>query len=190
MRRYAIGFASLMWLGVLSCGYTLSHRLRDAFVDPKGLFVPVFDNASDETGAERVFTNAVIRELQSRGEIVFSRREQGGLELSGNIASIDVGQTASTEKGFGGLAFFRSIPTEVGITVSLSMRLKDLATGKVLWSNTFAGYRRIATPVDRTQSYQAPSSLGATTQSLVEATYSDIARDMARDIYDDMVELF
>jgi len=175
---------------VAGCGYSLSHRLRDVFQDTRGIFVPVFDNVTDEIGAEAIFTNALIRELRSRGEIVMKSREEGALELSGGITSIQVTQNAATQKGFGGLAFFRQLPTEVGISVELSLSLKDPNDHRVLWSNTFRGYRVLSTPIDRTQNYQAPSSLGETTRSLIRLTYSDIARDMMRDVYDDMVELF
>ena len=48
----------------------------------------------------------------------------------------------------------------------------------------------MAAPVNRTYNYEAPSSIGLLTQSLIDSSYSDIARDIMRDVYDEMVEVF
>lgn len=177
-------------VGIGGCGYTLSHRLKDTFHDKRGIFVPVFDNYTEEIGAERVFTNALIRELQSRGEIVISSRAQGALELRGEIARINVEATALTEKGFDGLADFRRIPSETGIKVEVGLRLIDPKDGRQLWASSFSGFRRVLAPVDRTRDYQAASATGPITQSIIETKFNDIARDIVRDVYDEMIELF
>lgn len=179
---------ALLWLP--ACGYTLRYRLKDTFSDARGIFVPVFNNFSDEVGAERVFTNALIRELQSRGEIVISSRDQKGLELIGTLTKVDVVPTAYTDRDFKGLASFRRLPSEYGVTVDLSLILRDPKNGQVLWQNGFTGFRRVQPPLDRTYDFQAPSSVGPSTQSIVELRFADVARDIMRDVYDDMVDIF
>ncbi len=154
------------------------------------VYVPVFDNDSNETGAEVVFTNALIRELQSRGEIVVTHRQKGALELHGVITGISYSPTAFTAFGFQGLEADRRLPSEIGVGVSLSLTLTDPQNGKSLWHNSFSGFRRVSMPDNRTYDFQAPSSLGLQTQSLIDSEYSDIAGDIMRDVYDDMVELF
>ncbi len=176
--------------GVSGCGYTLSHRLKDTFAKNRTVFVPVFDNNTNETGAESVFTNALIRELQSRGEVIVTHRQPGALELHGSIEGIGYAPTAFTAFGFQGLEADRRLPSEVGVGVSIYLTLQDPANGKVLWSKGFSGYRRVSLPVNRTYDFQAPSSLGLQTQSLVDSEYSEIAGDIMRDVYDEMVELF
>ncbi|MBI4403033.1 MAG: hypothetical protein HY537_02660 [Deltaproteobacteria bacterium] len=180
----------LVCLCCVQCGYTLRHRLKESFVNEKGIFVPVFDNRTDETGVERVFTNALIRELLSRREVIIADRSQAGLELKGAVERIDQGPTAFTDPGFRGLQPYRRLPTEMGVTVVLSLSLNDLRTGGRIWSQSFTGFRRVATPANRTYDFEAPSSAGLITQSIVESLYADIARDIMRDVYDDMVELF
>ena len=69
----------ILLLALSGCGYTLNHRLKDSFYDKRGIFVPIFLNRSDEIGAERAFTNALIHELQSRREIVITSREAADL---------------------------------------------------------------------------------------------------------------
>lgn len=184
---------TLPWLliGVLtSCGYTLSHRLRPAFQTSRGFFVPVMTNATEETGAERIFTNALIRELESHGNLVMNHFGDDALELRGTISSISYAPSVFSEFGFGGLQGYRRIPMELGLNVSLSLALVDPQTNQVLWSGGFSGFRRVETPLNRTYDFEATSSLSYFTQSLVESRYHDVARDIMRDIYDDMVEFF
>lgn len=190
--RWAIPglFAAALALVLPGCGYTLSHRLKDVFRDTRGVFVPVFDNTTEETGAERVFTNALIREIASRGEIKIASREEGALELRGTVASISYGATVLSDLGFKGLQSYRRLPLELGLTVNISLRLTDPANGRVLWSSSFSGFRRVEAPLGRTYDFEAPSSVGLQTQSLAESRYADVARDIMRDVYDEMVELF
>lgn len=152
--------------------------------------MPVFDNRTEEIGIERIFTNALIRELQSRGEIVLGERKGGALELRGAIGGIGGDPTAYTPSGFRGLQGYRRLPTEYGVSVGISLSLVDLETQKVLWSGGFSGFRRVQGPVDRTHNYEAPSSVGLITQSILESKYTEIAGDIMRDVYDEMVELF
>ncbi len=177
-------------LSLSGCGYSLAHRLKEPFADAKGVFVPVFTNLTDETGAEKVFTNAVIRELQSRGGIKITDRASGARELRGVLTGISYGPTTYTEVGFKGLQPYRRLPSEVAVTVSLALELVDPGTGRVLWTSSFSALRRVEPSLARTQSYEAVSSFGSSTLSLIEFRYNDIARDISRDVYDDMVELF
>jgi len=185
---WSFKFSLLLCFLLNGCGYTLSHRLKDTFTDKKGIFVPVFANQTQEVGAERVFTNALIRELQSRGEITMTSRDQGGLELFGTITAIEILPTAWTDRGLKGIPDFRRLPSELSIEVRIELALNDPAKGEV-WRANFSGRRKVETPLDRTYNYQAPSSLGLLTQSLAESRYADIARDIVRDVYDEMVQL-
>lgn len=173
-----------------SCGYSTKSRLVDVFKGKEGIYIPVFTNLTDEVGAERVFTNALIRELQSRGEVIVTHRGAGGYEFAGTVVSIGYGASGNTTPGFGGLATYRRIPSEMAVDVAVSMQLLNPKTGRVLWAGSFSGFRRVAAPLDRTYDYEAPSSLGLITQSLIESQYPYIARDIVRDAYDTMLEFF
>lgn len=185
--RVALAVSMLLWLS--GCGYSLSHRLVPVFEDPRGIFVPTFDNETPETGVERIFTNALIREILSRRQIKMGSRSGGSLELKGKILAIDIAPTALTDLGFQGLQPYRRLPSELGVRVTLVLTLKDPATSKVLWERNFTGFRRVTAPIDRTFDYQAPSVLGHYTQSLWESQYPEIARLIMRDVYDEMVDL-
>lgn len=184
------GLAFLFSCSLTGC-YTLSHRLTGAFQSKEGIFVPVFTNKTDEIGAEVIFTNALIRELTSRREVVLSSRDAGGLELMGEITSVSTASMAYTDLGFQGLQqSYRRLPSELGVTVVINLKVVDPKSNQVVWKKEFSGFRRVDAPVNRTYDYQAPSSVGRYTLSVVESLYSDIARDIMRDVYDEMVELF
>ena len=172
------------------CGYTLSHRLKGEFQSSRGLFVPVFENLTEETGAERIFTNALIRELESHGNIVMDHKGVDGMELRGAVVGINYAPSVLSNFDFKGLQSYRRLPVELGLNVVLTLSLWDTRTNKVVWSHSFTGFRRVETPVNRTYDFQAPSSLGLTTVSLIESRYQDVARDIMRDVYDAMVEFF
>ncbi len=178
-------------VGIQACGYTLNHRLTQAFEGVKGgIFVPVFNNSTDELGAEKVFTDALIRELLSRGQVSIVGREEASAVLEGTVTSITYPQTAYTEQGFHGLQAYRRLPSEYGVTVELSLRLVDMKTKNILWSNGFRSFQRVAAPVSRTSSFEGASSVGLITQSIIDGTYENIARNIMRDVYDEMVEIF
>ncbi len=172
------------------CGYSLRQRLKDGFANPEGIFVPVFTNTTDEIGAERVFTDALIRELQSRGQVRITHRHPGAYELLGTVASITYYSSALTPTPFGGLQNYRRLPTEIVVNVGINVQLTDPEKKAVLWSGSFSGFRRVEAVTSRTQDFHAPSSVGPMTQSLIESQYAGIARDIMRDVYDAMMELF
>ena len=177
-------------VGISACGYTLSHRLRAPFSRPGGMFVPVFDNNTDEIGAERIFTNALIRELESRGQILHTGRDQAETELKGVIRGIDMGPIAFTDPGIPNLQSYRRLPTELGITVVLGLTHYDMQTREVLWTKDFVGFRRMLGPVTRLRDSLAPSSIGLLTETLMFSTFSLVAGDIMRDISDDIAEVF
>ena len=177
-------------LALAGCGYSLSHRLKEGFRNPNGVYVPVFTNNTDEVGAERVFTDAAIRELQSRGEIRIVEKTEGAYEFRGTVESIRYLHSALTPTPFGGLQNYRRLPTEIVVEVGISCQLVNPKTQEILWGGSFGGFRRVAGVLSRTQDFQAPSSLALTQQSLIESQYSGIARDIMRDMYDSTMELF
>jgi hypothetical protein len=190
------GLATTVLLVLTSCGYTLNHRLKEGWSNPAGLYVPVFTNNTNEVGAERVFTDAFIREMQSRGQMMITSRRPGAYEVQGNITAITYAPTNMTPTNTvtppytNGLRSYRRLPTEIMVDAAIELRLVDPADGRVIWSGTFSNYRRVGAVLSRTYDYQSPSSLGIMQQSLIESQYAGIARDIMRDAYDAMVELF
>lgn len=187
IRLLLLAGLTAFWVVLPGCGYRLKVPVNEVFARPSGIFVPVFDNRSEEVGAERVFTNALIREIQNRREIVLASSENSGAELHGTIASIEYSPTAASALGFKGLQGYRRIPTELGVKVTLHLILIENGTQRTLWAKTFFGFRRVNAPVNRTFNYESPSITGPFSQSLAESLYSEVARDIMRDVYDEMM---
>lgn len=181
-------------LSFVGCGYTLNHRLKSTFQGEggtsKSIFVPVMDNRTSQTGAEIIFTNALIRELASHSEVTVGNGRKGSLVLQGTVLRVDIVPTANSDLGFKGLQPYRRIPSELGVRVSILFNLSDGDLNKPLWAKELTGFRRVGGLVNRTYDYQAPSAIGPITQSLVESIYPEIARLIMRDMYDEMVLLF
>ena len=185
------GLLSLLLVGLLSgCGYTLNHRLQDNFRSSHGIFVPVFDNQTQEVGAEAVFTNALVRELLSHGEKIAHEKQGGSLELRGTLTQVQRVVEVQSGAGLKRLQSYQRLPDQIGVRAYVFMELRDPQTQKIVWSKEFNSYRRVSGPLDRMMDADAPSSLGLITESLIENSYSLIARDMMRDVYDSMVEVF
>lgn len=182
---------------LVRCGYTLNHRLKETFLTEKrGVFIPLFTNNTPEVGTEVVFTNALIRELESHGEKVASKKEDAGLEIRGVIHQVayqtDVYSSPET-KGDPprepGLFSYARIPDQIGVRVVLSIEVWDTRKNELRWQNNFSQFRRVSAPLNRVSDRDAPSSLGLITQSIIESSYPDIARDVMRDLYDLMVDI-
>jgi len=180
------------------CGYTLNHLLKDTFTYEKGgIFIPVFTNNTDETGAEMVFTNALIHELEGHGETMTNSKIESGIQIHGVVNDIQqktavfapTGYKGSHGSQFKGLQSYARIPDQIGVTVTLTLELLDTKTQKVRWRTTVSRGRSVSAPLNRVADQDAPSSLGPITQSLIESVYPDIAREMMRDIYDSMVDI-
>ena len=177
-------------VGLGGCGYTLNHRLQDTFKTPRGIFIPVFDNKTQEVGSEIVFTNALIRELLSHGEKIAEEKKEGVLELRGMVTRIQREVEVQSSAGLKRLQPYQRIPDQIGVRAFVLIQLVDPQTQTVKWAQEFNAYRRVSAPLDRAMDVDAPSSLGLITESLIETSYTLIARDMMRDVYDSMVEVF
>ena len=188
-KRFAI-FCALFIELIAGCGYTLNHRLQDTFKSPRGIFVPVFHNKTQEVGSEIVFTNALIRELLSHGEKVASERNDGAFEIRGTVSQVRREVEVQSAAGLKRLEAYQRVPDQIGVRVFVLVELIDPETKTIKYSKEFSAYQRVTAPLNRMMDVDAPSSLGVTTESLIENSYTLIARDIMRDVYDSMVEVF
>lgn len=185
---WLVSLAALFTLG--GCGYTLSHRLKDSMTSSRGVFVRVFDNITEEIGAEIIFTNALIHELQSRGEIVLTEDNTQSVQLRGRVENIFYTATASHGAGYAGLQPWLALPSELGVSVDVTITLHDPKGQFPGYSKGFNGFQRVTVPTNRTYDVEAPSTFGPIAQSSIESVYPEIARIIMRDVYDDLVEIF
>jgi Lipopolysaccharide-assembly len=182
----------LIFLGVsLGCGYSLSHRLKKEFDQPKGIFVPIFSNDTEELGAEFVFTNALLKELKLHQSVkVVNHREESPFELKGNVENISYQPTAlyAPAVGVNKLQPYATIPDQINLVVTVKLTLQERGSKTPLWTQTVRGSRMVSAYLGRTGDKEAASGFGLYTQSLIEAKYQEVAKDLMRDAYDSMLE--
>lgn len=182
---------SLPLLLSLGCGYTLSHRVKNVFEHPKGVFVPVFTNDTEEMGAEMIFTNALLRELKVHQNILVSdQADSTPLELKGVVEQITYTPTAfyAPAAGVNKLQSYTMMPDQINLVATIRLALVNKITKQILWSQSVSGSRIVSAYLGRTGDKEAASGFGIYTQSLIDARYNDVARDIMRDMYDSMVE--
>ncbi len=176
------------------CGYTFNHRLSDKFNHPKGIYIPIFYNASDEVGAEMAFTNALIRKLLSHGEHVVYNESESGLILKGTIQQIvsrrENDQAIPAINAEKTTYSYNHIPDKIAVNASIRLSLVETETKKEIWSQEYPGFERVSAPLSRLADKDSPSSFGLITQSKIESSYSDLARRFASAAYDGMVEIY
>lgn len=175
------------------CGYTFNHRLADRFIHPKGIYIPIFYNNTDEVGAEMAFTNALIRKLVSHGEHIASSEAESGLILKGviqQLGSRSAGNQTITQSNTSTVYAYNRIPDQIVVTATIVLTLYETETKKQLWSQAYPGVSNVSAPRTRLADKDSPSSFGLITQSKIESSFSDIARSFAASAYDGMVEIY
>jgi len=186
--RFFILIPTLFFLG---CGYSLSHRVKKVFEHPQGVFVSIFTNDTEEMGAEMVFTNALLRELKVHQNIrLVDRKESTPLELKGVVEKIAYQPSAffAPAAGTNKLQSYVMMPDQINVVATIKLNLINRETKEVLWSQSTSGSRIVSANLTRTGDKEGASGFGIYTQSLIDARYGDIARDIMRDMYDSMVE--
>ncbi len=184
-------FLSFLLVILSGCGYTLSHRVQNVFDHPKGLFVPIFANDTEELGAEMIFTNALLRELTLHQTFrVAHKKEETPLELRGVVEQINYQPTAlyAPNAGVNKLQSYSNVPDQINLVARVRLELFDRDSKKVLWTQSATASRIVGAYLARTGDKEAASGFGTYTQSLIDSRYSDIARDLVRDLYDAMLE--
>ncbi len=106
-----------------SCGY--SFRGSGNFPEGiKSLFIKILKNRTSETGAENIFTNDLIYEVTSHGNVVLAGEGSADGILSGVIKSMRIDAISHRDT-------YSSL--ERRVIISIDLKLTD-QTGRVIWS--------------------------------------------------------
>ena len=116
-------FLLLIAIGASSCGYALAGRGGSLPAHIRRIGVPMFQNESSTPDLDRVVTEAVQRELRSRGRyIVVSDSTGVDAVLTGTIRPLDVKVAAFTDQ---------RQQSAVVLTMQVSVEFKDVKDSKV-----------------------------------------------------------
>ncbi len=111
----------LMLSSLLGCGYSTGSLMP---ANVRTISIPVFGNNTFRRGFEISLTEAVAKELQTRWDIRVTETPYADTLLEVTIT--DFNQPVLIEDP-------QDRPTEIGVTVVINMKWKDLRTGETLF---------------------------------------------------------
>lgn len=164
-------------LSLAACGYALAGRGNFLPDYIKIIGVPQFVNHSSTPDIDRVLTESVLAEFQTRRRYRVQPDVQGvDAILSGTINSVRVEAVAFTPAGQA---------SQYAIIVSATVEFKEMRENKVLWSNPALQYRELydvttSTLVNDPAAFLASNSLA----------YERLAKNFARSVITSILEAF
>jgi len=109
-----------------SCGYRLSGRNRFLPPDIHTIAIPVFGNETRRASIEQRITEQLLAEFIKRGDFrTQPQREGADAVLEGAVTGYSSTPTVLNSQGGA---------TRVEVVIQARVRLTDLRTGKLLWS--------------------------------------------------------
>lgn len=117
------GTLAVLVLLLTGCGYTFSNS-GPLPGNVSRISVTMFENQSFETGAESIFTSALIRELVQKSDAMVVGRDKAEAFISGTVRSITVGALTRTVDD-------AVVERQVSAVIDLDMVDSN---GEVIWS--------------------------------------------------------
>lgn len=185
------GIMGALSLSLSACAYQFGYAQRTLPGGYKQVAIPVFQNKTKEVGAEKYFTDALIREFNRSQVAEVIDRNGAQVVVEGQIKSMDFKPSSlassSTSNNIN-LPTNTVLATEYQVIIVANVKLRQLSDQKVLWQSDFKAE----------QVYQAPQ-VGLATLNTVDPVYNHsahkdviekLSRDMMNDAHDRMTENF
>lgn len=84
-----VGIMILVIFSLIGCGYTFVNVKTQLPPDIKKVYIPSFDNQTDEASLGVIMTNALVREFMKSGALVPVKKEDADTELIGTVKSVN-----------------------------------------------------------------------------------------------------
>lgn len=153
--------------------------------------VPVFKNATPETGIETYFTKAMVEEV-ARGHIAaVTDKDAAQILIEGEIKKVDyiAGATIQHDQNnFPDLPRDTELIKEYRILIETQMQVRRKSDQQVIWTGTFKGERRYPAPLVTKPIFNTVNPLY--NQSSRYQNIEVIAKDMMAEAYSRMTEDF
>ncbi|MCJ8277713.1 MAG: LptE family protein [Bdellovibrionales bacterium] len=187
--------AFLALLSLSACAYNIGYANRSLPGGHKTVFVQMFDNTSEQVGAEPVFTQALMSELQRSGFVTVTDKNSAELIISGTILTANSAGTASVPTFYKtdhanqtAYSYNASMFLEYLLTVSANVQAKRSRDDKVIWQTYLQhqkNYRGSQIKKDGLRSSNALYN-----QSAKKQTMKLVAREMMAEVFDRLTENF
>ena len=193
-------FTFLAALCLCSCAYNIGHANRTLPGGHKTVFVNMFENTSQEVGAEGLFTQALINQLQRSGFITVTDKNAAEIIIDGTILDVLNSGGASfstfyktkhptpTDSTSAAQAYTASMFTEYLLSVSANIQAKRTRDNKVIWQTFLNNQENYQGPKLRKDGLRSSNALY--NQSAKKQTMKLIAKDMMREAFDRLTENF
>jgi hypothetical protein len=164
-----LGFVCLLFIS--GCGYGFRGSTNNLPSDIKGVYLPVFLNATSEPGAEVVFTNALIYEFTRSRILKVVPESSAQAFIQGKIKRIAIDPVIYAN-------LTQALERKVSIDLEVSCRRSD--NQKILWQNQ---------NLSRYEVYTITTDPSQTDRNKQEAI-SKIAQNLSEQIHNGILENF
>lgn len=182
-------------LGFSACSYKLGHEDRSIPGGHKTVFVNMFENQSQEVGAEAFFTNALINELQRSGFILVTEKDSAEVVIDGLILNVQNSGSVSIPTFYEvdhlnnqAKSFRASMFTEYLLSVSANLKVKRTRDSKVIWQTYLKSQKGYRGPLLKKDGLRSSNPLY--NQSTKTQTMKLLAKEMMEEAFDRLTENF
>ncbi len=161
-----IGAVIIVIILLAGCGYTFVNVKKQLPPNIKEVYIPAFENQTDEPSLGVLMTNALVREFMKSGALTPVKEDKADAELIGTIKSVKYVNRIYNEED-----------RAVLVTVSVHAGAKLVKDGKVLWQVEDLSY---------TDDYRIGTG-AAILDSYKEIALEDVADKLAVEFHDRLV---
>jgi hypothetical protein len=161
-----IGTVILAVVLLVGCGYTFVNVKKQLPPNIKEVYIPAFENQTDEPSLGVIMTNALVREFMKSGALTPVNEDKADAVLIGTIKSVKYVNRIYNEED-----------RAVLVTVSVHAGAKLVKNGKVLWQVDDLFY---------TDDYRIGTG-AAILDSYKEIALEDVADKLAVEFHDRLV---
>ena len=176
MRLIRAAPAVLLVILASGCGYALAGKATNVPDYVKRIGVPAFVNHTPTSELDRIFTDAVTAEFQSRGKFTIVPSATGvDAVLTGTIQSVELTPTAfsSTQQAL-----------KYALVVVVAGEFKEIKDNKVVWTQS----------VRSMEEYDVPAGAAVTTLSTLfiqdRNAFERLAKTFARQLVTSILESY
>lgn len=163
--------ALALTLTLAGCGYNFRGKQNNLPADVRTIAIPVLENRTGELRIESIFTDEIIFQFTKSQMLRVTSEGQADSVLKAFIKKVDTTDVALTS---------RTTSSQRRLWVTISAKLTRRSDGKVLWEDR---------ALEGNRTYAVSASVQATDLAK-QASFKDLAKEMAQTIHDRVTENF
>lgn len=173
-----------------SCAYQWGYQARELPNDYKIIYLPVFQNDSDLTGIEVVFTNALKYEFKLSRAATLKGPKASQAKLVGVVKSIETLSEAqfTADDDNNNLPQNTVLDTIYRLVAHVDLSLIDLNSGETVWTKKFNAEKVYDAPQLTKESVNSSNPLY--NESAKRQFLSVLAKEMMREAHSQLSERF